>query len=102
MWWAKTTVPPPGYPQAGYSHALVAEERLAYKNGDDIAYQPQPDEDKDIDGGVGIEPEQELVEEHLASHSGIEETHAKYSLKEHHQERHADELGEDKAERDGS
>jgi len=77
-----------------YRHALIAEERFAREYGDDVADQPQSDQNEDVHRGVRVEPEQKLVEKHLASHSRPEKAHSEQPLEQQHQEGHADELCE--------
>ena len=43
-------------------------------NRQDFAHQAKGRQDHDVNGGVGIEPEQMLVDHHIAPQGGIEET----------------------------
>ena len=56
--------------QAGHRYSLVAEERLARENGNDVADNPQPKQHENVNRRVGIEPEKVLVKQHLPPHLG--------------------------------
>ena len=84
-----------GDAQTGDSHRFIAEKWFTHKNGYDIAYYPQTQQNKNINRRVRIEPEHILVEENLAPQLGVEEAHPHEAFQQHHQKRHGDKLRED-------
>src|SRR5690606_10641777 len=52
-----------GDAEAGEGDGAVAEDLLAGVDGDALAHDAHAGEDHDVDGGVGVEPEEVLVED---------------------------------------
>ena len=57
-------------------HQPVAEDRLAGVGRDDLGDDPEAGQDHDVDGGVGVEPEDVLVADDVAAGGGLEEVGA--------------------------
>ena len=65
-------MPPHDEPQAGNAgnrvdHRLVAEERLAGENRDNVRDHTHRRQDHDVDGRVRVEPEQMLPQQRLTT-----------------------------------
>ena len=54
----------------------VAEDALAGEAGDDFADHAHAGQDHDVDGRVGVEPEQVLEQQRIAAEAGIEDADA--------------------------
>ena len=59
--------------EAGKGDHLVAEDRFAGKDRDDLGDHPHPRQDHDVDRRVGVDPEQMLVHERIAAAGGVEQ-----------------------------
>src|SRR5581483_12266305 len=53
-------------------HERVAEERLAREGRNDLTHDAEPRQDHDVDGRVGVEPEEVLEQQWIPTQGGIE------------------------------
>ena len=63
---------------------LVAEQRLAAEDRQDLADDAHPDQDHDVDGRVRVEPEDVLPEDRVAAGRRVEEAAAVVAVDEQH------------------
>ena len=65
---------------------LVAEDRLAREDRDDLRDDPHRGQDHDVDLGVPEEPEDVLVEDRAAAVRRVEEVRAGVAVEQHHRQ----------------
>ncbi len=82
--------PDEGDPQRRVDDWPVTEGVLAREAAHHFAYHPHGGEDGDVDGGVGVEPEEVLHQQRIAAHRRVEEANVKRVLDGHEQERQAE------------
>jgi hypothetical protein len=73
MWCAHTSRPRKAMPAVDGRDRLVAEDRLAGEDGDDLREDAEGRQHEDVDLGVAEEPEQVLVEQRRAALRRVEE-----------------------------
>ena len=71
MWCAQTEKPRAPMPGRREDERLVAEQRLAAEDGQDLADHAHRRQDHDVHGRVRVEPEDVLVEHRLAARSAV-------------------------------
>ena len=76
MWWAQTSIEKKAIADRRERDRLVAEDRLAREDGDDLGDDPHRRQDHDVDLGVPEEPEDVLVEQRVAALGRDEEVRA--------------------------
>ena len=59
---------------------VVSENALAREAGDDLADHAHRRQNHDVDGGMGVEPEQVLEEQGIAAKLGIEDAEVQGAL----------------------
>ena len=62
---------------------LVAEDRLAREDGDDLGDDPHRRQDHDVDLGMPEEPEDVLIEQRAAAVRGVEEVRSRLAVEQH-------------------
>jgi hypothetical protein len=81
--------------QAGEGHELVAEDLLPGEGGDDFTGHAHGRQNHDVDGRMGVEPEEMLVEQGITTECGIEDADVQHSLDhEEHQSDGQDRCGQ--------
>ena len=62
---------------------VIAEDRLAGEGGDELADHAHGRQDHDVDGGVGVEPEEVLEEHGVAAEGRVEDAEVHEALAKH-------------------
>ena len=62
---------------------MIAEDALAREAGDDLGDHAHRRQNHDVDGGMGIEPEQMLEEKRIATEFGIEDAEMQSAFRGH-------------------
>ena len=86
MWWPQTRKPRERDRDRRDRDRLVAEDRLAREDRDDLRDDPHRGQDHDVDLGVPEEPEDVLVEDRAAAVGRVEEVRAGVAVEQHHRQ----------------
>ncbi|OIQ64112.1 hypothetical protein GALL_543410 [mine drainage metagenome] len=71
---------------AGEGDGLVAEDGAPGEGGQDLRDRPHGRQDHDVDGRMGVDPEQVLVKEWIAALGGIADPDAEHPFEDHEDE----------------
>src|SRR5271169_1118878 len=74
-------------------YEAIAEDPLAREAGDDLADDSHRRENHDVDGGMGVEPEQMLEEQGIAAKFGIEDSEMQRAFDGHQHDGDGDDRG---------